>query len=69
MYISSGTRGVSSDDVNISVKSEYERKVAEVYGENNTASVSWFVLPNSVLSSVTYDSKLQTEITSYLMQW
>lgn len=40
MYISSGTRGVSSDDVNISVKSEYERKVAEVYGENNTASVS-----------------------------
>lgn len=69
MYISSGTRGVSSDDVNISVKSEYERKVAEVYGENDTTSVSWFVLPNSVLSSVTYDSKLQTEITSYLMQW
>lgn len=58
MYIFSGIRGVFFDDVNIFVKLEYERKVVEVYGENNIVLVLWFVFSNFVLFLVIYDFKL-----------
>lgn len=45
IYNSSGTKQFPSDDMNVSIKSEYECNVAGVYKEKDVTSVSLICSP------------------------